>query len=366
VLFVSKDPGGVQAILPVLKGLGPRSVVASHRLSRHLYEAEGLETITLEALGYQEDPDTALAKLLERHRPRLVVTGTSVRSPQEEATPEQRLVGVARSRGVATLSVLDTWGHYRARYASADGSLRTDWLPDVLCVLDEAAKNELARMGVPEQRLVVTHNPHYDRVVRGVEVGPDPPSSQIRPGWRNILFVSQPLDEYATSTPAEPPQQALFRALDEELSVWDSARARQVIVWLHPKESPEGWEEVLSRASAGTMACLGRDRGAAVLAHVDFLVTSHSTVAYEALYWGTPCISFQLEGSGQRLVSDALGLSVHAPSRGGLRKVLEDRDFGAERRRLLERRQQLGSEGIFFSDGRATQRVLGVIESLTP
>ena len=115
----------------------------------------------------------------------------------------------------------------------------------------------------------------------------------------------------------------------------------------------------------GINLTISDSRGPEVLAFVDFIATSHSTVAYEGLYYGTPCLSLQI-GTSVPLenITDRLDLSTLILSTRDLDTFLHDIDFVSERKKLLALKRQYVAKKVFFSDGKATTRVIHEIKNM--
>src|SRR3990167_5478846 len=78
------------------------------------------------------------------------------------------------------------------------------------------------------------------------------------------------------------------------LDQWDGRAL--VIIWRHPAEQSDRWRPENLPKREGIEVIVENDRRSSLLATADFLITRHSTVAYEALYYGTPCISVGIDG----------------------------------------------------------------------
>lgn len=361
VLALSRDRGSMQAILPVIKALSADAAinvsVVSMEVSRTLCEHYGINAEYLDPQEYQNAPAVSIATLVERIRPDLILSGSSPARGLLPETPEQYGIIEGRRRGIPSVAVLDFWGMYHERFVACGDRVSLDLLPDVLCVLDERCQADLFDLGVPIARMRITHNPWLDRVAKeSVLPSIASPLTQGAGGFR-IVFVSQPLAERGMSCSWAYDQEQLLRFLLDALPE-SSGRAHRVLVWPHPGEQPDRWRNASHSPRSDVEVLVTEERGASVLAHVDLVASSHSTVIYETLYHGTPAISLRPDGSGlSPMHTDQLGLSLLFDQLDLLSEYFLKMDPVAERRRLLNAKQQLLARQVFFSDGEATRRV---------
>jgi hypothetical protein len=361
VLALSRDRGSMQAILPVIKALSSDAVikisVVSMEVSRTLCEHFGINAEYLDPQEYQSAPAVTIAALLERLRPDIILSGSSpARGPQPE-TPEQYGIMEGRRRGIPSVAVLDFWGMYHERFVACGDRVSLELLPDVVCVLDERCREDLLDLGVPTARMRITHNPWLDRIAKeSVSLSRPSALTQGVEGLR-IVFVSQPLAEMGTGRCWSYDQERVLRFLLDALPKRHGKRHR-VLVWPHPGEDPSRWKNACHYSCSDVEVLVTEERGVSVLAHVDLLASSHSTVIYEALYHGTPVISLRPDGSWlSPMHTDRLGLSLLFCQLDLLSEYLRKMEPTAERRRLLDAKQKLLAKHLFFSDGEATRRV---------
>ncbi|MBT4430145.1 MAG: hypothetical protein HOC91_06495 [Nitrospinaceae bacterium] len=361
LLFLSRDAGGVKSIIPVIESMSGRAdvdtVVISHPLSRFLYEERNIQSKRLEDTGYFENPDDVIFDILRRIQPDVVVSGSSMPSPEEPVTVEQRLVKAARECQVPTILLQDTWAHFLERFSTDGKTIDLEVVPDKICVLDVHAFNDLEKIGVPRSRLSVTHNPWYDGVVSESKK-----LSKISRQGVQILFASQPIIENKPIKDWGYTQESLFKELLGSLDRCSSFDGKEILVWVHPRECSTRWSPSSLRIPESIQVTITEDRSAEILKNVDFIVTGHSTVVYEALYYDTPCISLRIGGSSQEsLFTDDLGLTTLIETRGELDRYLREEQYHSISTELNRKRKELSKDNVFFSDGKAAGRVLDII-----
>lgn len=358
----------MQAVLPVILALQADPCVDVHVFfmepSRTLLKQFNICGKFLESGVYNRDPVACIRAVLDETMPDLVVSGSSPARGMAPETPEQHLILESRRRGIRSLGILDTWGLYRERFASTGDSIDVDLVPDRLCVLDQLCLDELTSLGIPVDRMLVTHNPWLDQFAR-IDMGSAPILvNGERDGWR-ILYVSQPLSENRKYRNWPYDQEDVLFGLLQAITRASKSVNNEVIIWAHPAEDPRRWRELSRFEQAGLRLIVDADRSRSIISAVDFVVTSHSTVIYEALQLDTPCISFRPDGHAlDTLVTERLSLSPTFTDVDGLCVYLRNIDSHAERRRLSEVRRSCIQNNVFYNDGKATDRVTNEIRRM--
>jgi len=224
---------------------------------------------------------------------------------------------------------------------------------------------QLIKLGIDQKHLIITHNPSMDQVVSGLNDLPAV-SNLLRDNNLNVLFVSQPLHETNAFHGRPYDQEDILRGIVAVmLPVQSSEINHKIIIWSHPAEDSDRWSDMDEWRHPGLDVSVSKKRGATILAHVDLVVTSHSTVIYEALYYGTPCVSFRPGGDViEPLVTDYLGLSKSFTNEADFKLYMQNNNFRKERILLRQQKKKLMKQNIFFSDGKATSRVLKEITNL--
>ena len=361
VLALSKDHGSVQSIVPVVAALKAKKHAVSLLLPNDRHDVATMSGMTCETLddqAFSVAPETYIAKVFDEANAALLLTGSSPARGGRPETPEQYAIREARRRNIPSVAVLDYWGMYEERFCSNDGSIDHTLLPDMLCALDHRCREDLLRLGVPPERVVITHNPWLDSVVRHA-YRPPPPSKLLNNLGLRVLFVSQPLTKFIQTEPSLLQHELL------ELLVNALPQARHhrhhVLVWKHPAEPVERWQGSDRFSSPNVEVCVTEERSSALLAHVDLVVSVHSTTAFEALHLGTPCLSLRMGLPVPQLYIDELGLSKTIDTHEELRVFLGVFSPNKLRQQLVGRSKYLCDKDLFFSDGKAADRVMALV-----
>ncbi len=159
VLVVSHQIGGARAVGPVVRQIqssGRTIITLGYDHSAAGFRQQGIECQTPAELGTPPGPLPEMARaILNQVRPGAVLSGTSAGE-----TLEKVIVREARAANIPTVSVLDHWSNYAARFAGPEGPWH--FLPDRLAVMDTLARDDLLHLGCPAERLVVTGQPYFD------------------------------------------------------------------------------------------------------------------------------------------------------------------------------------------------------------
>ena len=300
ILGVCNHPGGANAILPVigkLKEFGAHCRVLASENSRGLFEKAGIATGVLAA----RMTGVWARDILAEFSPDLLLLGTSEPEDRSLGRVEGQMAAAAREAGVPAVAVLDHWSNYVDRFSlSENGAL--DALPDLICVMDERAKSEMVSAGIPSARIVVTGNPHWDRLkaVRAALSGLDKRVIRRRSGLKEtdrlIIFVSQPLSEDGSYGAGI----SEFKVLDDLLELLRLDPA--LTLWLkpHPREKAQKFHSQLEFFEEKRVRILD-DVGDVYMLGLaaDLIVGMFSMLLFEYSLLGLPVVSYQPEEGGK-------------------------------------------------------------------
>lgn len=150
-----EDPGAANYAAELPEALGTRGVDAT-------LLAIGPALEFLERRGsapFADAGDADPEAILERHRPSLVVVGTS----ENPRSPTLELVRVCRERGIPTVGIVDSPAASELRFRGTTSDPLA-YAPDWILVPDPWTKSHYVDLGHPEARVVACGHPHYDFV----------------------------------------------------------------------------------------------------------------------------------------------------------------------------------------------------------
>ncbi len=361
VVAVCGDPGGANAVAPVLKLLAKEARVSVRPLAYNeaisLWANQGIE---VESLLPDLDRE-GIDELLRAGTEGLVLTGTSMNSLEFE----KQFIAAAREAGLPSVAVLDFWSNYRRRFSDQDDGLV--YLPDRIAVMDEQASREMTAAGIDPALLTVTGQPAFDALARQRESFTAAQLAQARQrlqlGTDDLLvvFASQPLarmyGDAASPTYLGYDERKVLRDLIAALASIAARTERPITLAIrpHPKEQDEDFSDYQSPAIKIVVSTdlSARD----ILMSADLVTGMSSNLLVEACYLGCIVVSLQ---PGLRapdaLPTNGAGLS---------RAVYRAEDFEAEIERMLTneeaRRAVKGRLSGFQPSGDATRRVVDLI-----
>ncbi len=363
VFFLSRDAGSLQATIPVIKQLAISEkyhpYVVCLQPEKMIQDIKGVSYLVIDNSLFEQRPKKYLSELLRTSDAQLVVSGSSPAKGETPETPEQHLIQVARANNIPTIAILDFWGMYAERFFKNKQELDITLIPDLLCVMDTIVRDDLVELGVDKNKIVITHNPWLDTIAENSFSAKDEAENVI-------IFVSQPLAETKEIRGWKYTQLSLVHNLIEALNKVRCNEHWLIEIWPHPAEDGACWNDIMALSNENLTLKIAKDKLKQSLAKAALVVSSHSTVAYEAAYYATPGLSLRM-GGGPDLahhITDRIGFTKLITTAEELEDYLVKTDLKKERNRLTELKNDLANKGIFFSKGGATKKVLDVIDSI--
>ncbi len=297
IVVVCGDPGGGNAVAPVVEVLQ-----AQGRLNAHALAYRQAHTLwTDRGLPHEIISDDTTPKdirvQLRRLDARLVLTGTSV-NPLEF---EKLYITCARDLSIPSLSVLDFWTNYRLRFSNPNGELA--FLPDRIAVMDDLARAEMIAAGFPSGCLVVTGQPALDSLEAHRAAFTSARRDTLRQqfdvtgaDWL-LLYASQPpnFTDNDESIPApwldrQRTVGALLSALAELARAY--GKSATLLVRPHPRENGEIYRSLTNDKVRIIVSNKGDSRDLALAA--DVVAGMNTMFLVEAAYLGRPTLSIRL------------------------------------------------------------------------
>ena len=335
ILALAGDAGGARALIPVIRRLRSMPEVTeacrAYAVATQIWEAAGLAPA-----------DVAPVALSGVER---VILGTSIADEPWELRYIQR----ARAASVPTVSVMESWVHYRERFTDSQG---TFILPEKIAVMDERARGEMVGAGFPAECLVVTGQPAFDALAPYREPAVQQRSRDRLQRWDHglarplyLLYVSQPLSQLAANRGLGYHEADVLPMVIDALECVLERRAVSAVllVKLHPRETSAAAPRPRSgsRRLAVTVVPDGEMERLELAAGSDLVIGMNSILLMEACLLKRPVVSFQ----PNLQVDDVLPSNRHGWSRAvyrqdELERALEEELFDAgareARRRTLE------------------------------
>lgn len=313
VVVVSGDPGGANAVAPVIQKLiGDKKV----RVSAFAYrEAKTLWKDRNIPFSYLPDSTTLeSAKILLKNRETdLFFSGTSYNDQEFE----KQFISAARTLQIPSLVLLDYWSNYSIRFSDNDGN--RIYIPDKIAIMDEFTRNEMIQEGFNPEQLIITGQPAFDDLILLRDSFSVEQKKEIRKTLGNlkddlvVVFASEPLFRGTPTKPANPGYtrigvlHSLVTALDRIQEV--TRRKIVLVIRPHPRENSHEFLDIHGEKIQIILSSTGRSRD--VIQAADLVCGMTTVLLMEACYLG--CIVASLQpGLSQPdiLPSNRLGYSV--------------------------------------------------------
>ena len=313
VVVVSGDPGGANAVAPVIQKLISDKKV---RVSAFAYREAKILWKDRCIPFYPLPDNTTLdsAKILLKNRETdLFFSGTSYNDKEFE----KQFISAAKTLQIPSLVLLDYWSNYSIRFSDNDGNRL--FIPDKIAIMDEFTRNEMIQEGFSPEQLIITGQPAFDDLI----LIRDSFSFERKKEILNslgchkddlvVVFASEPLF-WGTPTKPENPGytrigvlHSLVTALDRIQEV--TRRKIVLVIRPHPRENSHEFLDILGERIQIIVSSTGRSRD--VIQAADLVCGMTTVLLMEACYLG--CIVASLQpGLSQPdiLPSNRLGYSV--------------------------------------------------------
>lgn len=226
--------------------------------------------------------------LLQRERYDLVVTTNSPRS-------EKALVFAAQELGIPSVVVVDLFDHREFVDRTALPGYGTK-----ICVLNEYVRNEMMKLGRPNDEIVITGNPAFDKLA---DPGLDAAAENLR---RERSWIGKKIILWARGN--DPESLELNPAIEKRLGEYALQNPNTVLVIRpHPNENLEALE-----FPANAFISTRKDPLPPLLKASDLVITMLSTVGLEGALIGKPLIQLRMSEFSFASPYIELGLAIGA------------------------------------------------------
>jgi hypothetical protein len=305
VLATSWHPGGMNAILPVIKKIQQDNIiditVVGHEYSEAILDAQGIDYKRINDYGLDCVSLDAMISLLEQETPDLILTGTSTQDEDHKDVIEQTITLAGRNNEIPTVAVLDVWGNYSLRFNDMYTGEDFKFLPDKIAIMDQYAEEDMIREGFDSSRLVITGNPHFDNLRIKAEKFTEKEKIEFR---KQVGLETDIIFFYAGCAWKKWEYKTGFWDLDNIKLVNETLRELSdndgkkygLVVKLHPRvpsEDVEGITSYISRECKDRISLVDGIHPHDLILASDLTLTPYSTLGIETVYMGKACISIQ-------------------------------------------------------------------------
>lgn len=355
-LLFARDPGGANVILPIYEKLKTKYEISLYAKE---FAINTLQAYELPVKNLEEEWDLKsledAAAFLQAIKPEVLITGTSL-----DDFTERYLWKAAERLRIKAFAVLDQWVNLGIRFSACGYGQEEEYhryrehpyLPYRILAMDALAGKLLERDGIPEGKIILTGQPHFDTVREKFNRAE---SVYDRERW-NIVFVSEPISQdydrngtdmywgYNEKTIF----QFLYRSL-ERLAERYGGKMR-VIVRPHPRENPVSWTQMIQRLDSENiiLECNAKSNNFSVMKSADLVCGMSSMFLLESVICKKPVLSIQI------------GLKRDNPfvldKTGDCKSILSEEDLQSKLVALFLQHEN-GEQGDFY--GSPQDRIIG-------
>lgn len=304
IVVCAGDPGGAKSLIPVIKefiNLGINFELVGY------YHAVKIWRDCLFDVSEVDSSENLIKKLdcFKIFRTTCLLLGTSV----NDLNLECDAINWAINNQIPSLSVVDYWSNYRARFVSASGIF---YLPSAIAIMDDLAKQKMLKEGFPDDLLHISGVLSLDNVLKS-RIGLQKrsliraflsmsPSLDFKYDYV-FVFVSQPISAFYSQESlkmrAPPFDESLV--LNDLIFVLDKffeakkLRAK-VLVRLHPRESSIPKFKSVASVDvflADDIFCGNKLSSYDYVQAADVVFGMNSMLLLESCYLGATVVSYQ-------------------------------------------------------------------------
>jgi len=292
IIFTAQDPGGFNAMTPVIKKLekDPRFNV-SMILAKHaclFAKKQNIRYLNADKMLFDiEGAD-------------LVFTGTSFGD-----SIEKRIISAAKAENIPTISIVDFWTDYIPSFSDSE-KRNFKYLPDYILAVDEIMKKEMVAEGFPKDKIFITGNPYFDSFSK---------KNRQRTNKNLIAFFSQPFSEIYKNSDKDYKYGANLnevQVFDDIVEVIEKIDLnKKIIINFHPRSKKlDKFDKIIENSKLEIKKekeLSNKD----LIKRAEIVTGINSVVLFEAAMRGKKVLSYQpgLKGS-DLLISNRLGLSA--------------------------------------------------------
>jgi len=303
----SREPGGAEALALVLKVRDRNTyLLVGKDYACDIFESHGL--VCKRYCGNTREELYSFVDSLQKENPASIVLTSAASIPEHDMT-EKYFWNWAASRKVPSIAVLDQWQNYRERFSGPNGTNICQYLPDVICAMDESARQGMIDDKLPRERIEVVGHPSLSRLRKIMANSAADESEGVRKklglhsGQQLVLFVSEPFTYFygdkAGFTELTILDELITYFEERSLSLKKEYDDIKLIIKLHPKNSLEAFskfrEDHAKMWTTRKPVILADEIDKiSLLTASDLVVGMASIMLMEAIALGRPTVSLQV------------------------------------------------------------------------
>lgn len=291
ILFLTKNPGGFNAIFPIFKKLK-----SNHNYNvYYIFDKEASTFVhdkNIKLTDTERISKEGLRALVGKIRPNIVLSGTSSGS-----SIDKMAIDLFKGENTRTLSIVDSWVNFADRFSDLKTS-NLKYMPDFIFAVDEIMSDMLTKIGVSSSKVVVTGNPFFENFKK------IPASSSAKA----ITFICQPFSEIGDESWGFDEIQVLGDLTEIlEKNYIDT----QVLVKLHPRSKKKDKFLKIVKKSKLKIKIAESSSLRSLVEKSLLIVGMNSMALFEAAICGAKVLSYQPNLKREDvLVTNKIGLSL--------------------------------------------------------
>ncbi|NPU86136.1 MAG: hypothetical protein HPY65_16790 [Syntrophaceae bacterium] len=232
-----------------------------------------------------------VCEVLDQIEPDAVLLGSSL-----DSQGERLLAAEARKRGIRTAGLVDWWSNFGQRF-SAPGTRDLRFLPDIVAVPDDDAREGCIAEGIPAESIRITGNPYWEDLIGISRSLWEFTRNNVRtclnvpPESRLILIVSGNIRNLGLDLGYD--EGDLFGAI---ASLSRSNGIRRPVCWAvkpHPRESLADLRDLMAASGLREPLILADTEPLDAVCAADGVFGMCSSLLFEAALLGKRVVSFQ-------------------------------------------------------------------------
>ena len=270
IMFFAHDPGGGNSIQPLiepLKNVGHEVFVFAKGPS----------------LNILDNSSEYIEGMMEKIKPDLIITGTS-----GDDFTERNLWTKSKNLGIKSIAILDHWINYGMRFSKYNSynfklyNKKCDFLPTYIIVMDEYAKEEMIKDGVPSDIIFPLGNQHFENIVNKYDVTENIKYKLVDNNDFLITFASQPYSEFYKNN-------VEIIVLEDLMKVVENLQNVKILARSHPRENKNKYLKYKSEK----VIIENQYKPIEIIKASDLIVSITSMFLIESMLVGKKCISYQ-------------------------------------------------------------------------
>jgi len=330
ILIYAREAGGVAAIAPVCEALFKKEIeplVLSKDHGIDFFCRHNLNCIELPV--FDSNVLNQLVHNTFKSLPDIIFT-SAASLPTLDMT-ERYLWRWGQEKGIHTVGLVDQWQNFGLRFSGVSDNERLAYLPESIFVMDELAKNEMVEEGIPKERIFVTGQPAFDKIIEDNTVLLQKSDSikddaNISENFKIVMFVAESLKKDFGDRLGYDEQSTIEFLGNHLHDICNSSDDEKIIliVKLHPENKKEEFDWILTKWPSFEKRIIENEFSSyEMIAISDIIVGMTSIMLIEAILIDKISVSLQLNSRiDSQLIATKVGAIPFIKNRNEGRQIL--------------------------------------------